>query len=109
MGGLLQLPPAPRSSRWTDSPRAALGKEILGQGVTEVLRPYSLWMAPRAGFEIDLKYLMLDAQSSPKRRRTPSDTPSVRDRERTGSEDPSCFVTDQIWPTPPSTKNSMPV
>src|SRR5256884_7907016 len=40
MGGLLQLPPAPRSPRWADSLRAALGKETACQRVTEVLRPY---------------------------------------------------------------------
>src|SRR5882762_3679601 len=40
MGGLLQLPPAPRSPRWADSLRAALGKERACQRVTEVLRPY---------------------------------------------------------------------
>src|SRR5205085_7411673 len=37
MGGLLQLPPAPRSPRWADSLRAALGKETACQRVTEVL------------------------------------------------------------------------
>src|SRR5882672_3486582 len=42
MGGLLQLPPAPRSPRWADSLRAALGKERACQRVTEVLRPYTL-------------------------------------------------------------------
>src|SRR5258708_22702662 len=41
MVGLLQLPPAPRSPRWADSLRAALGKERACQRVTEVLRPYS--------------------------------------------------------------------
>src|SRR6266513_5477744 len=41
MGGLLQLPPAPRSPRWADSLRAALGKERACQRVTEVLRPYT--------------------------------------------------------------------
>ena len=39
---LLQLPPAPRSPRRADSLRAAPSKENSCQGVTEVLRPYSV-------------------------------------------------------------------
>ena len=41
MGGLLQLPPAPRRPRRADPLRAAPGQKSLCQGVTEVLRPYS--------------------------------------------------------------------
>src|SRR5579863_703372 len=52
MGGLLQLPQAPWSTRRADPLRAALGKENLGQRVTEVLRPYTFCMVGAPRFEL---------------------------------------------------------
>ena len=85
------LPPAPRSSRWTDSLRAALGKEILGQGVTQVLRPYSPWMAPRAGFEVDRKFLSARAVQASNKLNTPSDTPRTWSLDASSGKDGNRF------------------
>jgi transposase InsO family protein len=51
MGGLLQLPPAPRSPRRADAIRAAPGQKNLCRGVTEVLRPYTLEVVGGTGIE----------------------------------------------------------
>jgi hypothetical protein len=40
-----------RSPQWADPLRTALGKENLGQRVTEVLRPYRIELVEREGLE----------------------------------------------------------